>query len=228
MDFERLYEIILTIYTDCKITEFPIDCFDVVRNFGYRIMKYSELTQKKKTACMRLSSDSCIVGDTLYYQDHNLPERTRFSMMHELGHVFLGTAIEEAADTFSSHILAPRIIIHKSGCRTADQIHAAFGLSYTASNRALADYKTWFDRISHSVEREPLPVEKKLERMFFPIPAKAAHRSATPRPVNKRLTKRQREMDERAAFFQELRILHGEEYVFHMLENEWLGRGGDI
>ena len=222
MDLERLYEMILAVYTDCGVTEFPIDCFDIVRRCGYRIMKYSELTQKKKTACLHLSPDSCIVEDTLYYQDHNLPERTRFSMMHELGHVLLGTATEEAADTFSSHIL------HKSGCRTADQIHAAFGLSYTASNRALADYKTWFDRISHSVEREPLSVEKKLERMFFPVPAKTTHRSATPRPVNKRLTKRQREMDERAAFFQELRILHGEEYVFHMLENEWLGRGGDI
>lgn len=225
MDLERLYEMILAVYTDCGVTEFPIDCFDIVRRCGYRIMKYSELTQKKKAACLHLSPDSCIVGDTLYYQDHNLPERTRFSMMHELGHVFLGTAIEEAADIFSSHILAPRILIHRSGCRDADQIHTAFGLSYTASNRALADYKAWFDRISHSSLRKPLPAEQKLEHIFYPTPAEVPHRLSDSRPVKKRLAKRQREMDERAEFFQELRRIRGEEYVFHVLEEEWV-RGG--
>ena len=137
MDFEQLYEIIFRIYTDCNVTEFPIDCFEVVRRCGYRIKRYSELTPKKKEACMRLSPDACIVKDTLYYQDQNIPERTRFSVMHELGHVFLQTPVEETADTFSSHILAPRIMIHKNGCQNAEQIHETFGLSYTASNRAL-------------------------------------------------------------------------------------------
>ena len=81
MDFEQLYEIIFKIYTDCNVTEFPIDCFEVVRRCGYRIKRYSELTPKKKEACMRLSPDACIVKDTLYYQDQNIPERTRFSVM---------------------------------------------------------------------------------------------------------------------------------------------------
>lgn len=218
MDFERLYEIILKIYNDCEVTEFPIDCFAVVRSCGYHIRKYSELIDKKRAACMRLSPDSCIVEDTLYYEDRNIPERTRFSMMHELGHVFLGSPSEELADIFSSHILAPRIAIHKSGCKTADQIHSTFGLSYAASNRALADYRTWFQRICRTT-RKPLPAEQRLEAMFF-----QGQESLEARPKSRstrRLSKRRLEMDERAAFFQELRNIHGEDWVFHMLENQW-------
>lgn len=222
MDFEQLYEIIFKIYTDCNVTEFPIDCFEVVRRCGYRIKRYSELTPKKKEACMRLSPDACIVKDTLYYQDQNIPERTRFSVMHELGHVFLQTPVEETADTFSSHILAPRIMIHKNGCQNAEQIHETFGLSYTASNRALSDYRQWFTGISRRSPRTPLAVEQKLESMFCPLPEKPASRPSRRRPAKKRLTKRQREMDERAAFFQEQRLIYGEDYVFHMLEEQWL------
>lgn len=222
MDFEKLYQIIYTIYTDCGVTEFPINCFDVVHKYGYRIKKYSELTQKKREACMGLSPDACLVDDTLYYQDQNIEERIRFSTMHELGHVLLQTPTEENADIFSSHILAPRIMIHKTGCQNAPQIHETFGLSYTASNRALADYRAWFTRISHSRSRKPLQIEEKLASIFCPKQSKPA----PPRPQSgqskKRLTKRRREMDERAAFFQELRLIYGEDYVFHMLEEQWI------
>lgn len=218
MDFERLYEIILKIYKECNVTEFPIDCFAVVRGCGYQIQKYSDLTDKKRAACIRLSTDSCIVGDTLYYEDRNIPERTRFSMMHELGHVFLGSPSEELADTFSSHILAPRIAIHKSGCKTADQLHSTFGLSYAASNRALADYRTWFDRICRTT-RKPLPAEQRLESILFP--AQPPQDTQLEDRGARRSSKRRREMDERAAYFQELRCIYGEDRVFHMLEDQW-------
>lgn len=166
MDYVKLYEIIFKIYTDCEVTAFPIDCFDIVLKRGYRIKKYSELTQKKREACLCLSPDSCIVKDTLYYQDQNTAERIRFSIMHELGHVFLQTSVEEMADTFSSHILAPRIAIHKSRCHTAQQIHDTFALSYTASNKALLDYKVWYENIAHTT-RMPSPPEKQLELLLF-------------------------------------------------------------
>ena len=41
MDHVKLYEIIFKIYTDCGVTAFPIDCFDIVRRRGYQIKKYS-------------------------------------------------------------------------------------------------------------------------------------------------------------------------------------------
>lgn len=222
MDFETLYEIIYTIYADCGITEFPIDCFEVVRKYGYRIKRYSELTKKKKTACQELSYDACLIEDTLYYDEYAHPQRVKFSIAHELGHVFLKADDEDHCDCFASHFLAPRIVIHRSRCRDADQIHQSFGLSYAASNRALANYREWFTRISHSKNRKPLQIEQKLESIFYPAQQETALPGTRQKPKKKRLTKRQREMDERAAFFQEQRLIYGEEYVFHMLEEQWL------
>lgn len=222
MNFERLYEIIYMIYTDCGITEFPIDCFGIVQKCGYRIKKYSELTQKKKAACQKLSGDACLIDDTLYYEENAHPGRVKFSIAHELGHIFLETESEDYCDCFASHFLAPRIMIHRGGYRNADQIHEIFGLSYTASNFALADYKQWFTKISHSQHRKPSQIELRLESIFHPEPHEPVLSRAKQKPKKKRLTKRQREMDKRAAFFQEQRLIYGEEYVFHMLEEQWL------
>ena len=97
-----------------------------------------------------------------------------------------------------------------------------FGLSYTASNRALSDYRQWFTRISRRSPRRPLAIEQKLESRFRPLPEEPASRPSRRSQAKKRLTKRQREMDERASFFQEQRLIYGEDYVFHMLEEQWL------
>ena len=198
MDFEQLYEIIFRIYTDCNVTEFPLIVLKWSADAGYRIKRYSELTPRKRR--MRLSPDACIVKDTLYYQDQNIPERTRFQSCTNWDTFFSRHPVEETADTFSSHILAPRIMIHKNGCQNAEQIHETFGLStprQTAPCRITANGSPE----SAAVPPEtPLAVEQKLESMFRPLPEEPASRPSRRRPAKKRLTKRQRGMDERAAF----------------------------
>ncbi|MBS6954800.1 MAG: ImmA/IrrE family metallo-endopeptidase [Enterocloster asparagiformis] len=165
MNFERLYEIIYMIYTDCGIVEFPIDCFEVVRKYGYQIIGYSELSQKKKAACQKLSGDACLIDDTLYYEENAHPGRIKFSIAHELGHIFLETESEDYCDCFASHFLAPRIMIHRGGYRNADQIHETFGLSYAAANRALADYQRWFHH-SYYAAIQPTSPEILLAQKF--------------------------------------------------------------
>lgn len=175
MDLESLYEIIYTIYTDCEVTEFPIDCLAVVHKCGYRIKKYSELTQKKKAACQKLSGDACLIEDTLFYEENAHPGRMKFSIAHELGHVFLNTDDEDDCDYFASHFLAPRIMIHKMGHQNAQQIHDIFGLSYAAANRALADYRRWFHR-SYFVSIQPSKPEVLLSQMFIKTPSREQRR----------------------------------------------------
>lgn len=166
MNFERLYEIIYMIYTDCGIAEFPIDCFEVIRKCGYHIKAYSELSQKKKAACRKLSDDACLIDDTLYYEENAHSGRMRFSIAHELGHVFLDTQVEDDCDCFASHFLAPRILIYKMGQKNADQIHDTFGLSYAASNRTLADYQRWF-HCSYYASCQPSTPELLLAQRFI-------------------------------------------------------------
>lgn len=167
MDIENLYDHILCIYKKYNISAFPVDCIKLAEKCGYKIIRYSDLTEVKRAACLSLSKDACIVKKILHYEDRNISERIRFSIAHELGHVFLNSELEEDADNFASHFLAPRIIIHKYRCETADQIHDIFGLSYDASNRALMDYRKWYENIAHTTHKPSEP-ERQLELLFFP------------------------------------------------------------
>ena len=56
-------------------------------------------------------------------------------------------------------------MIHKYRCETADQIHDIFGLSYDASNRALMDYRKWYENIAHATHRPSEP-ERQLELLI--------------------------------------------------------------
>lgn len=162
MDIEKLYDHILCIYKKYNISTFPINSLELAKKCGYKIIKYSELTETKRSACLSLSKDACIVKKILHYEDRNKSERIRFSIAHELGHVFLNSELEEDADNFASHFLAPRIMIHRYRCETSDQIHDIFGLSYEASNRALMDYREWYENIAQTTHRPSAP-ERQLE-----------------------------------------------------------------
>lgn len=173
MDNELLLTKVLEVYRTCNITSTPIDCFRLLQNYGFRIFTYDALKISNPELyylCLQYSNEAFIHRrlKVAVYNDKNNAARIRFSLMHELGHIVLETNSEDDADNFASCVLAPRILIHTGGYRTSDAIHDAFGLSYTASNRALLAYKEWFWIISHSRPRCPSPPEKQLELIFFP------------------------------------------------------------
>lgn len=170
------YDVITTvsnIYIECKLNTLPIDCFAILRHFGFRYFSYSQLQEENHELyilCSSYSNDAFMHKRKriVAYNDKINWRRTRFSIMHELGHHFLATDNEDDANEFASHFLAPRILIHKYGYRTANQIHDFFGLSYAASNRALLSYRKWVQNIACSATRKPSEPELQLEQMFFP------------------------------------------------------------
>lgn len=223
LQYEEILRAVLRIYRDCKIATFPINFRDILKHYGFRVYSYSTLREQNEEIfelCCSYTNDSFRWKDIIGFNEKAHNRRIAFSLMHELGHVILKTKSEMLCDIFASHILAPRILVHKFGCRNAEQIHDQFGLSYSASNNILSDYKAWFDHICYTA-RKPLPLEQELEMLFFQAHAEYKPLKV-PRQKKKRLTKRQREMDERAAFFQEQRLIYGEEYVFHILEEQWI------
>lgn len=222
-EYVEILHAVLSIYRDCNVTTFPIDFRNILKHYGFRLYSYSTLREQNEEIfelCRSYTNDSFRWKDIIGYNEKVHSRRIAFSLMHELGHVMLKTKSENVCDAFASHILAPRILVHKFGCRNAEQIHNQFGLSYSASNVILSDYNAWFDHISHTT-RKPLPMEQELESIFFQNQEETKP-TKTPRKKKKRLTKRQREMDERAAFFLEQRLIYGEDYVFHMLEDQWI------
>lgn len=169
-------ERILSTYIKCRIHSFPIDCFAILKQYGFRIFTYTDLKQQNiqlYELAISYSGDSFTVGDIIAYNEKQSAQRISFSLMHEFGHFVLGHEGEDQeneneADEFASHILAPRIVMHKYMVKNADQIHDKFGLSYAASNRALTSYKNWYNSICHSTKKPSRP-EKELELLLFPV-----------------------------------------------------------
>lgn len=182
MDNQTLYECISHVYMTFGIDTFPIDCLELVRKCGFRLVRYSDLNRKRKTDCQTLSEDACLLDGTLFYEAQAHPRHIQFAIAHEFGHVFLKTDSEDEADAFASHFLAPRILIHKYGYRNSGQLHDAFGLSFAASNRALLSYKEWFRNISYSAAGKPTESELRLEHIFFPESELAPITAGTAKP----------------------------------------------
>lgn len=189
MNNELINHVVLRIYRKCNLRSLPIDCFELLKNYDYKVYTYNELkyiNSELYQLCFAYSNDAFIhkVTKIAAYNDKNSIWRIRFSLMHELGHLLLehlgdSKCNENEADYFASCVLAPRILIHKLGCRKADDIHDTFGLSYTASNRALADYKNWIYKASQQFPVKPSQPEVQLERLFA---AQIKKRSAPPQP----------------------------------------------
>lgn len=229
MDYQSLYDSILYAYTFFGIDSFPVDCFELVRKCGFRTVKYTDLSDKKRIACRTLSEDACLLDGTLFYEAKAHSRRIQFTIAHEFGHVFLKTDNEDKADEFASHFLAPRILIHKYKCHDAIQMHDTFGLSYQASNRALMSYKEWFRNISYSATRKPTEPELELEQIFFPEQEEAPAIMVEKQMKSVKSRRRQRlrrELDERSSFMEYLRNQR-ENYDFELAERQYL-YGNDL
>lgn len=138
----------LSMFKYCNIDSFPLNCWDIVEQYGLKVKKYSELKPRKLEACLKLSEDANTVEDTLYYNETRSSNRIRFSLMHEIGHIVLGSDIESECDKFSSHSLAPRMAIHYTKCKNANDVAKIFILSDKAASLAFDDYRRWRRNIS--------------------------------------------------------------------------------
>jgi len=143
---------ILEIFKSYNIKSFPLDCEDIAMDIGCLLYKYSELSKKKLSICLMVSDESMKLHNRIYYNDNMIEGKIRFSIMHELGHIVLdhgdyrNDILEAQANYFSSHILAPRMAIHYSGCKNYTHVAHKFGLSYKAAQYAFNDYRKWYRR----------------------------------------------------------------------------------
>lgn len=143
--------------TECNIKSFPIDCFQIIQHYGYRIFTYSELHKRNKELydmCISYSEDAFRIGSTkvVAYNDKKPQKRTRFSLMHELGHHILGhksdsSQNEEEANYFASNILAPRIAMYYAKLKTVREVSELFDISSSAAYYAAQDFSEWANEV---------------------------------------------------------------------------------
>ena len=211
MNIDLIDNKILSIYKECKIQTFPIDCELILQHYGFVLYTFKELQNANKTlynAAKSYSNDAFRFRMSIYYNSCMPKNRIRFTLMHELGHFILGhqsqeIESEQEADYFASCMLVPRIAILRTGCTTADDIHDQFEVSYAAANRILSDFRhkkdSGWGKSDQAISNWLYPPEPK-------IPSKQENSMISSMPEKKdrketaRQRKRREEMEERARF----------------------------
>lgn len=151
---------------DFNITELPIKVTLILKDLGVKINKYSESENFIKTQGIEelmLHSDGFTVNikNTYYvfYDDNCTPQRCRFTLAHELGHIILNhvksnectktnkepsdldSYEEQQANIFASRLLAPACVLHELNVTTAEQIVNLCEISYQSAEFRLERLK---------------------------------------------------------------------------------------
>nr|DAJ16864.1 MAG TPA: IrrE protein [Caudovirales sp. ctMlE25] len=133
---------------DFQVSQLPVMLTDVAKQAGIKIIKNSD--------CWVLSNNQ--IGLSIYannkwyiiYDDRNSKERCRFTIAHELGHIFLGHSVtnngrfrtvgeidkpeeEQAADMFAARLLAPACVLWGMELHSPKDIAQACNISYEAA-----------------------------------------------------------------------------------------------
>lgn len=149
LDYILINKSIINTYQVCEIRSFPLNCFDILKQYKIDVHSYSSLNEKLREYCMKYSNDALKYRDKICYNDSLPLGRIRFSLMHELGHIVLNHIenrtyeMEQEANYFASHILAPRIAIHYSKCKNENDVAKQFGLTIEAAQYAFENYRRW-------------------------------------------------------------------------------------
>ena len=139
---------------DFKVSELPIKVSTILKGLGGTIIKYSEaqnFIEQESLEKLTQSSDGFTVLKEnkyfIFYNQNCTPQRCRFTLAHELGHIILNhikpnncTPInnepsqfdsdeEKQANILASRLLAPACVLHEMKVTTVEQIIAVCQIS---------------------------------------------------------------------------------------------------
>ena len=155
--YDEIENEVIKMYSRITITGFPLDCFDICDQLGILYIPYSSLSQKKKEALGIGSQDGLHAlwemskGEfvfTIYYNDNLPSRRIRFTIMHELGHIFLdhtehSDLAESEANYFAKYALAPPPLVHTLQIQDYVELADTFDISYECAFYCMKKYNSW-------------------------------------------------------------------------------------
>lgn len=133
---------------DYKASSLPIDIINIATAAGVKVIKNSNVNILQPSE----SGATCFDGDQWYivYDDDNTVTRSRFTVAHELGHIFLGHEMkkgyiprskefvikpptEREADLFAARLLCPSCVLWALNLRTTEEIARVCRVSRAAA-----------------------------------------------------------------------------------------------
>lgn len=158
---------------DYKINSLPVKVSWIVKQSNIALLKNSAVNLLSKNE----SGTTLMQNDKFYiiYADEQSPQRCRFTIAHELGHIFLGHLFnkngkgflttddtESSANVFARDLLAPACVLHELRVLTAPEISQLCNISLEA-----ATYRA--ERMKELERRNSFykhPLERKVVKQF--------------------------------------------------------------
>lgn len=188
-DYQNIRNESWRILLDCKIDRLPVDLNMICKALGVGTAPYGAnraLIQQKNLSAIVARSDglSFFAGNmpVVLYNETCTPERVRFTIAHELGHIVLGHISpggvtianrepnpqddpkEVAANQFAARLLAPACVLWGLDLHTAKEIAQVCRISKQA-----AEFRE--DRMNVLYSRNKFlssPMERRLYQQFLP------------------------------------------------------------
>lgn len=158
---------------DYEVTTLPVKVIAIARSAGIKVTKNSKVqTLKRDESGITVTIEGQPV---IIYKDEERLERCRFTIAHELGHIFLGHTLnnengedeEKAANVFARDLLAPACVLHEIKVWDAVAIARLCNISLQAASvraeriQTLEQRGAWY---SHPLERQ---VYNQFEKFIF-------------------------------------------------------------
>ncbi len=166
-----------------KISEFPIDPFQIIKNNKWGLVTYSELALEQGVLIEDIiaafqSEDGYTIYDgenyTIAYNDTiQVYGRIRFTLMHEIGHIYLNhlvefdetilmrstlteskyKVLENEANSFARNVLAPVMVVKDLGINSINDLVSYFEMSQSAAKVRLKALNTDYLKLLSSYIR---------------------------------------------------------------------------
>lgn len=158
----------------------PVDPFELCARLGIKVVPYSNYEGNAFEALLKMSPNGfkviwpvCPDGSSapvIFYNDFQMFERIRFTLLHELGHILLGhkqssDLAEAEANFFAKYAIAPPSLVRVA--KTCDYLELAevFGLSRECAWNSWNYYQKWAHR-----RGGPTDYESGLAEVFTFVP----------------------------------------------------------
>ena len=142
--YRRIDNSVKELMEDYRIESYPIQLKELAKKMGITLVAYSYASKFGINQPDNLSDDAFTKMDDniVFYNDSASIERIRFSVAHEIGHIWLehkrtSRRNEAEANHFAGYLLAPTPVIVEQGFEDAFDIAEFFQISYEAACCAL-------------------------------------------------------------------------------------------
>lgn len=191
-DYQKARDAAWRLLLDCRVDRLPVDLNQIRKQLGVRVFSYESIkelpTWTNKTDGMTFFYNG---EPVILYDQSKSPERIRFTVAHELGHLILGhvapgqqtttnreptpadNPMETAANQFAARLLAPACVLWGLDIHTAEEISALCHIS-----RQAAEFRA--ERMELLYERGKFltsPLEQQVYDQFAPFIQEFRYRS---------------------------------------------------